>query len=92
MVNSFVSSMPKLKLDTKMGTVSTDCCSSVDNVCYGQEGQSFDFFYVYDCFFTNLHLSFTFDEFIMGSFGCLMLLPRSFIRTHGLVASLSPCV
>jgi len=36
---------------------------AVDNVCHGCESDSCEFFYFYECFFTDLHVRFPLNEF-----------------------------
>ena len=38
----------------------------IDNVCHGREDDNCEFFYFYECFFTDLHVRFPLSEFQMG--------------------------
>jgi len=46
-----------------------------DRVCHGRENASHDFFFVYSTFFSNLHMTFPFDDFTMGVLRTLNVAP-----------------
>jgi len=43
-----------------------DICGVTDRVCHGRENAPHDLFFVYNTFFSNLHITFPFDSFTMG--------------------------
>ena len=46
--------------------IAVDSCIFSERVCHSRENGPQDFFYVYTCLFTYLHITFSFDEFTMG--------------------------
>jgi len=58
-----------LKPNSPQDVIASDSCSPSKCVCHNQENGPQDFFYVYTCLFTNLHITLPFDEFTMGSLG-----------------------
>ena len=43
-----------------------DICGYADRVCHGRENAPQYFFFVYNTFFSNLHITLPFDDFTMG--------------------------
>jgi len=56
-------------------TVAIERVSSVEVVCHGREGLEGDFFYIYACMFTKLHVRLPLDEFMMGVLRLLNVTP-----------------
>ena len=48
---------------------------AIDNVCHGREGDEHEFFYFYECLFTDLHIRFPLSEFQMGVLRFLNIAP-----------------
>jgi len=48
---------------------------AIDNVCHGREGENDEFFYFYECLFTDLHVRFSLSEFQMGVLRYLNIVP-----------------
>ena len=78
-VHEFISRVTMLKPDSPSNVVTVDSCSPSENVCHSQEGAYQDFIYVYTCLFTRLHITLSFDEFIMG---VLRILNVTSIQLH----------
>jgi len=53
--------------------------TAVECVCHGREGAAEEFFYMYMCHFSQLHIRLSFDEFTMG---VLRLLNVSLTQLH----------
>ena len=64
-----------LSLDVEVDIISTNRCYAIDNVCHGRESVESDFFYVYTCFITNLHIYFSLDDFTMDVLHMLNVTP-----------------
>lgn len=56
------------------GVLSMKWCSTIDNVCLGQEDHGSDFF-MYVCLLTNSHVRIPFDELTMGVLHTLNVTP-----------------
>ena len=50
-------------------------CGSVERVCMDRAGAGPPFFYMYTCFFSDLHVSLPFDKFTMGVLRALNVAP-----------------
>jgi len=55
--------------------VAIERVSAVEAVCHGREGLEGDFFYMYACMFTKLHVRLPLDEFTMGVLRLLNVAP-----------------
>ena len=55
--------------------VAIERVSVVEAVCHGHEGLEGDFFYMYVCMFTKLHVQLLLDEFTMGVLRLLNVAP-----------------
>jgi len=55
--------------------VAIERVSAVEAVCHGREGLEGDFFYMYACMFTKLHVRLPLDEFTMGILRLLNVAP-----------------
>jgi len=49
--------------------------SAIEYVCHDQEGALEEFFYMYMCHFSQLHIRLPFDEFTMGLLRFLNVAP-----------------
>jgi len=49
--------------------------TTVECVCHGRDGAAEEFFYMYMCHFSQLHIRFPFDEFTMGVLWLLNVSP-----------------
>jgi len=58
-----------LKKDVEVGIILLERYSVVDNACHCRKEIVYEFFYMYTCLFTDLHVRFPFDEFTMVSSG-----------------------
>lgn len=63
---TFMKSIWLLKPNTVDDIIAINYCSSADNVCHGWSEPEAPFFFAYSYFFTDLHLSFSLNEFTMG--------------------------
>jgi len=50
-------------------------CGPTERVCMGRSGDGPPFFYMYTCFFSDLHVSLPFDTFTMGVLRALNVAP-----------------
>jgi len=50
-------------------------CEPTESVCLGQSGTGPPFFYMYTCFFSDLHVSLPFNEYTMGVLQALNVAP-----------------
>lgn len=62
-VYPFATSVSILTKATKVGIISIEQCSVINNVCHDREGSPNEFFYVYACMFTDINMFFSLDKF-----------------------------
>jgi len=53
----------------------TDICGMTDRVCHDRKNALHDFFFVYNTFFADLHITLPFDNFTMGVLRILNVAP-----------------
>lgn len=67
MITTFVDSVTVPKMDVEDNIILVGYCIGVDSVCHSRLGSEAPFFYVYSSsFFTDLNITFPFDEFTMS--------------------------
>ena len=74
-VTKFLAKHPILKVDEYSSYFSVLPCGATESVSLGRSGTNPPFFYMYACFFTDLHVSLPFDEFTMGVLQALNVAP-----------------
>lgn len=77
-IDGFIHRVSILKPDSPSNVIATNSCSHTERVYHGRENGSQDFFYVYICLFTNLDVTFPFNEFTMGVLRFLDVVPTQF--------------
>jgi len=75
MVSTYAAAVPMFSSGKTSLDLFVERCTSVDNVCHGQEGHSHDFFYIYPCIFTDSNIRLPFDDFTMGVLRTLNVAP-----------------
>ena len=71
----FLAKVAFLKLDSPSDALMVDICGYIDRVCYSWENAPYDFFFVYNTFFSDLHVIIPFDDFTMGVLRILNVAP-----------------
>jgi len=66
LLNLWLNCIPVIAKGVDRGIVSLERVSVVERVCHGQEGAADEFFYMYMCHFSQLHLRLALDDFTMG--------------------------
>ena len=74
-VTKFLARQPILKAVEYFHYFSVLPCEPTESVCLGRSGTGPPFFYMYACFFSDLHVSLPFDEFTMGVLQALNVAP-----------------
>ena len=74
-VTEFLLKHPVLKPGVHSHYFSVVPCGSAERVCMGRPGAGPPFFYMYICFFSDLHVTLPFDEFTMGVLRVLNVAP-----------------
>jgi len=74
-LRNFVSHSPIYHSDIANDIISFRRVGEVDNVCHGREGDSYDFFYFYACFFKDLHIRLPLSDFQIGVLKFLNVAP-----------------
>jgi len=67
-LDKFFSKVSFIKPDAPSDALMDGICGYSDRVCHGRENAPHDFFFVYDAFFHDLHVTLPFDDFTMGFF------------------------
>ncbi|QCD82784.1 hypothetical protein DEO72_LG2g3125 [Vigna unguiculata] len=79
MLNSWLNCTPVITKGVSGGIVSLEQVSTIDRVCHGQEGATEKFFYMYMCYFSQLHVRLPLDDFTMGVLRALNPSPYAFL-------------
>ncbi|QCE03630.1 hypothetical protein DEO72_LG8g1655 [Vigna unguiculata] len=66
---------PIFEKGARRDIVASKRVSAVECVCHGREGVDEEFFYMYMCHFSQLHIRLSFDEFTMGVLRLLNIAP-----------------
>jgi len=66
LLNSWLNCTPIIAKGVDRGIVALEWVSAIERVCHGQEGAAGNFFYMYMCHFSQLHVRFPLDDFTMG--------------------------
>jgi len=77
-ITSFIDRVCLLKPNVVDAILAIDSCHPVDTVCIGRAPSKLPFFFAYLCFFSDLHIAFSFDEFTMGVLQTLNVVPSQF--------------
>jgi len=64
-----------LSLECSSKAITADICGVTDRVCHGRENAPHNFFFVYNTFFVDLHITLPFDNFTMGVLRILNVAP-----------------
>ena len=75
LLKSWLNCIPIFERGARKDIVALERVSVVGCVCYGQEGATEKFFYMYMCHFLQLYVRLTFDNFIMGVLRLLNVAP-----------------
>jgi len=75
LLNSWLNCTPVISKGVSRGIVSLEMVSAIDRVCHGQEGATENFFYMYMCHFSQLHVRLSLDDFTMGVLRALNVAP-----------------
>jgi len=75
LLKSWLNCTPIVGRDVSRDIVSLERVSAVECVCHSQEGAIENFFYMYMCHFSQLHVRLPFDDFIMGILRLLNVAP-----------------
>ena len=62
----FIFRVSMLKPDSPQDVIAVNSCSPFEGICQNWENSPQDFFYIYTCLFTDLHITLPFDEFKIG--------------------------
>jgi len=65
-LDKFLYKVTFLKLDSPSDALMADICGYTDRVCHRRENAPHDFFFIYNTFFSYLHITLPFDEFTLG--------------------------
>jgi len=74
-LDQFLSENNFLTPDCPSEAIVADICGVTDHVCHGRENAPHDFFFVYNTFFADLHVTLPFDDFTMGVLRILNVAP-----------------
>jgi len=74
-LRDFLSNTQIYSSSTDENIISFRRAENVDNVCHGREDDKSDFFYFYACFFSDLHIRFPLNDFLMGVLNFLNIAP-----------------
>jgi len=74
-VAEFFVKNPTLKSGGRSNYFDVVPCGPTERVCMGRPGNGPPFFYMYTCFFSDLHVSLPFDTFMMGVLRSLNVAP-----------------
>jgi len=74
-LEQFLSNNSFIKPNSPADAVMANICSHTDWVCHGRENAPRDFFFVYNTFFSNLHITLSFDDFTIGVLRILNVAP-----------------
>jgi len=75
LLNSQLNCTPVIAKGVSGGIVSLERVSAIDRVCHGQERATKNFFYMYMCHFSQLHVRLPMDDFTMGVLRSLNVAP-----------------
>ena len=64
-LDKYLSKKSFIKLDCPSDVVMVDICGHTDRVCHGRENAPQYFFFVYNTFISDLHMTLPFDAFTM---------------------------
>jgi len=74
-LNQFIFENSFLTPNCPTDAIVANICGIIDRVCQGRENASHDFFFVYNTFFVDLHITLPFDDFTMGVLRTLNVAP-----------------
>jgi len=74
-LNSWLNCTPVIFKGVSRDIVSLERVSAINLVCHGQEGATENFFYMYMCHFSQLHVRIPLDAFTMGVLRALNVAP-----------------
>jgi len=66
LLRSWLNFTPIFEKGVQRDIVAPERVTAVECVCHGREGSAEEFFYMYMCHFSQLHIRLPFDEFTMG--------------------------
>jgi len=75
LLRSWMNSIYLFERGADPSMVAIERVSAVEAVCHGREGLEGDFFYMYACMFTKLHVRLPLDDFTMGVLRLLNVAP-----------------
>jgi len=75
LLKSWLNCTPIFEKGSRRDIVVPERVTTVECVCHGREGVAKDFFYMYMCHFSQLHIWLPFDEFTMGVLRLLNVAP-----------------
>jgi len=75
LLNSWLNCTPVISKGVSGDIVSLERVSAIDLVCHGKEGAIENFFYMYMCHFSQLHVRLSLDDFTMGVLRVLNVAP-----------------
>ncbi|QCE10255.1 hypothetical protein DEO72_LG10g1483 [Vigna unguiculata] len=91
LLKSWLNCTPIFEKGARRDIVVPERVTAVECVCHGREGAIEEFFYMYMCHFSQLHIRLPFDEFTMGVLQLLNVAPTNCIRTAGHTCRHSGC-
>ena len=75
LLKSWLNCTPIFEKGAQRDIVVPERVSAIECVCHGREGASEEFFYMYMCHFSQLHIRLPFDEFTIGVLQFLKVAP-----------------
>ena len=74
-LDQFLSENSFLSPECPSKAITPDICGVTDHVCHSRENALHNFFFVYNTFFADLHITFPFDDFSIGVLRILNVAP-----------------
>jgi len=78
LLKSWLNCTPIFEKGARGDIIAPERVTAVECVCHGREGAAEEFFYMYMCHFSQLHIRLPFDEFTMGVLRLLNVAPTQF--------------
>jgi len=75
LLKSWLNCTPFFEKGARRDIIAPERVTTVECMCHGQEGAAEEFFYMYMCHFSQLHIRLPFDEFTMGVLRLLNVAP-----------------
>ena len=75
MLKSWLNCTPIFEKGARRDIIAPERVTAVECACHGREGAAEEFFYMYMCHFSQLHIRLPFDEFTMGVLRLLNVAP-----------------